>query len=172
MSALSRPRAEGWEGEARRLLADPDEDVVFRALGRLCDAGLLRFEDVRPLLGDVDPKVRRLAIYFLGKAIQERGPRALSRGELWRWFVTPKSVIGWSPHRPGPPLTPEVEQALRIALDDPDSYVRITAIQAIRDIRPLSFLEILEAMRRTEPNSTVQSNLEIAISAIRCGSRS
>jgi HEAT repeat protein len=171
LSALSGIGAEGWEDQARRLLADADADVIFRALSLLSDANILRFEDVRPLLGVVDPKVRRDALYFLGKSIQERGPRALSRGEPWRWLVTLKSVIGWSPHRPGPPLTPGVEQALRIALDDPDANVRIMAIQAIRDLRPPPFLGVLEGMQKAETDAMVRRSLEAVISAIRSGSR-
>ena len=112
-----------------------------------------------------------MRLYFLGKSIQERGPRALSRGEPWRWLVTLKSVIGWSPHRPGPPLTPGVEQALRIALDDPDANVRIMAIQAIRELRPPPFLGVLEGMQKAETDAMVRRNLEAVISAIRSGSR-
>jgi hypothetical protein len=82
-----------------------------------------------------------------------------------------KSRLGWSHDRSRTSLTPEDEQALRIALDDPENDVRIQAIQAIRDLRPSSFLGVLEQMRRSEMDPLVQSNLDKAMSAIRAGSR-
>ncbi len=169
--ALSGIGAEGWVGDVRRLLADPDADVKFRALLSLNEADLLRFEDVGPLLNNVDPNVRRSAIYFLGKSILGRVPDAHVRGKRKGWLDGPSSGLGQSPDRPEPPLNAEQDQALRIALGDPDRYVRISAIQAIRDLQPRSFLGILEEMVRSEQDAMVQNNLTIAITAIRSGSR-
>jgi HEAT repeat protein len=171
LAALFKIGANSSESEARCLLADPDADVVFEALYRLNGAGLLRFEDLHPLLLDVSPRVRRYAVYFLGKSIQVRGSRVESPDELGKSLDSLNSRLGWSSDRPNSPLVPEEEQALRTALKDPEDYVRILAIQAIRDLRPQSFLEILEEMRQSEQDSTVQSNVAIAISSLHSESK-
>ena len=141
LAALARIGAEGWVDGARRLLADPDADVRFRALSRLSDAGRLRFEDVRPLLADAGPKARRDAVYFLGKSLGDRGPRTTDG-------VDREGTLPAGADRRPTDLAPEAEQALRLALVDPDRSVKIQAIQAVRDLRPSSFLGVLEQMRR------------------------
>jgi hypothetical protein len=167
LKALSLIEADGWEGEARRLIADPDADVSFRAMLALQNADLLRPEDVRPLFGHANPKLRRDAMYFLGRI---RGPRSPGNSAGGGSIGALRSPTDGSPDRAKAPLAPEDAQALRTAHYDPDQHVRIIAIQAIGDLRPISFLETLEEMRRNEQDSTLQNNLAIAIKSLRSGS--
>ena len=171
LRSLSNIGAEDWVVEARRLLADPAYDVKFRAMLCLTDANSLRFEDVGPLLEDGDPKVRRSAIYYLGKSDRDQVPRQGTLDEQRRWIASLNAALGRPKSIPDDAPATQTEQALRIALDDPDRYVRICAIQAIGDLRPPSLLGVLEEKIRSEPDDLVRNNLAIAISAIRSGSR-
>ena len=171
LSALSGIGAEGWEGQARRLLADPDADVIFRALSLLSDAGHATVRGRSPAPGGRGPEGQA----GCGLLPRQVDPGAGATG-TFPWRTVEMARHPEVRHRLVPPSTwasadPGVEQALRIALDDPDANVRIMAIQAIRDLRPPPFLGILEGMQKAEPDATVRRNLEIAISAIRSGSR-
>jgi HEAT repeat protein len=58
LEALKNLPPSAWESAARSALRDPDHEVVFFALCRLKDAGLLVKGDVVPLSYSSDPKIR------------------------------------------------------------------------------------------------------------------
>jgi HEAT repeat protein len=63
LAALKDLPATVWQSDARAALRDPDHDVVFYAMCRLKDAGLLLRLDLVPLFESADPQVRRHAAW-------------------------------------------------------------------------------------------------------------
>jgi HEAT repeat protein len=74
LDALAKLPGASWEPAARRLVRDPSEPVVFRALCLLKGAGLLQRAGVEPLFWSPDTLIRRHALWasdaVRGKAVE------------------------------------------------------------------------------------------------------
>ena len=101
LEALKNLPPSAWESAARSALRDPDHDVVFFALCRLKDAGLLVKGDVVPLSYSSDPKIRSDATWASVAIIDEDSP--LPEELLARPGSQSASVRDTGPRRCGGP---------------------------------------------------------------------